>query len=204
MRAISIVLLLTFAAVGAVAQDHPKTELFGGYSFIRTEEESIDLTSRGAPVATARRSAGHLNGWNVAVTGNFKSWAGVVADFSGVYGSIDYDLSRLGSVPAHTSFHSFLFGPQFYFRGKNTTVFVRGMIGAVKLDQSVTLFGQNSGDDETAFAAGFGGGVDVRLSERISLRAFQADFILTRFDGQNIASDTQKIVRVSTGFVFRN
>jgi hypothetical protein len=78
------------------------------------------------------------------------------------------------------------------------------MIGAVKLDQSVTLFGQNSGDDETAFAAGFGGGVDVRLSERISLRAFQADFILTRFDGQNIASDTQKIVRVSTGFVFRN
>ncbi|MEP7341458.1 MAG: hypothetical protein ABI977_27250 [Acidobacteriota bacterium] len=204
MRAISIVLLLAFAAVGAVAQDHPKTELFGGYSFVRTEEESIDLTRLGAPGVTAKQSAGHLNGWNIAVTGNFKSWAGGVADFSGVYGSIDYNLSGLGSVRAHTNFHTFLFGPQFYFRGNNATVFVRGMIGAVKLDQSVTLYGQKSEADETAFAAGFGGGLDVRLSERISLRAFQADFILTRFDGQRIASDTQKTVRVSTGFVFRN
>ncbi len=138
-------------------------------------------------------------------------WLGFVGDLGGAYGTIDYRVTAPGgstTIGFRTNLHTFLFGPQFSLRGKSATLFGRALIGAVKLNQSVTIQNENLEGDDTSFAFGFGGGFDVKVTDRISWRAIQADAIFTRFetriDGQKLAGGTQPNLRLSTGFVFRN
>jgi len=65
---ILITVTLSLLALPAIAEDHPKAEIFGGYQYLRLD-----------PIST--------NGWNAAVTGNFNRWLGVTGDFSGIYKS---------------------------------------------------------------------------------------------------------------------
>ena len=102
----------------AVAQEYPKAEIFGGYSYLRGE----DLNA-------------NFSGFNVSATGNFNNWFGVTGDFSGHY---KYDFK----------IHSFLFGPKFSFRGNDrVTPYLHTLIGAVTLGEyrSNTVFGWASG-----------------------------------------------------------
>src|SRR5947209_11735280 len=63
-------LLLLFTTSLAVAQDTPKFEVFGGYSFASASR-----------TLTLDRSRPNLNGWNASVAGNFNRWIGIVGDF---------------------------------------------------------------------------------------------------------------------------
>ncbi|MGE0129805.1 MAG: outer membrane protein [Blastocatellales bacterium] len=211
---LTLVFLLLLCSVAA-AQEYPKAELFGGYSYLRTDSEDIDLVA-GNQVTTTRRHGGNLNGFNLSANYNPAKWLGIVIDFSGHYGSIDNTVIVPGTVNAtfgvRTNLHTLLGGPQFAWRGDNTTFFVRALAGVGFQDQTLTLGGQKIADDRTAFAAAVGGGVDIKLTDTISLRAAQVEYLLTRFGDQNItingqrlsASDTQHNLRISTGFVFRN
>jgi opacity protein-like surface antigen len=100
-------------------------------------------------------------------------------------------------------------------RGQGTTFFARALAGVGFVNQrlDLTAFGGQRGEgSDTAFAAAFGGGLDLHLSERVSFRAIQADYLLTRFgdskfqvNGLTLSGpDTQHNLRFSTGFVFRN
>lgn len=185
----------------ALAQDHPKAEFFAGYSYVRAFEEDIDLTQIGAPGVATRRDA-NLNGFSIAINYNPVSWFGVVGDIGGVYGRTDYVLATpVGTTQfrAGAKLHTFLFGPQLSARAKNFTVFGRGLAGAARLDQSTTILGQAFSGDETSFAYGVGGGLDIRATDTISIRAIQADLIWTRF-----GDSTQRNLRLTTGVVFRN
>gem|GEM_PF-5318444 len=53
-----------------------------------------------------------------------------------------------------------------------------------------------------AFAASFGGGVEVNLFHRLSWRPSQVEYLLTRFPETTTNRETQNNVRVSTGVVF--
>jgi hypothetical protein len=88
-----------------LAQDEaPVTEIFGGYS----------------------HSIGRHQGWNVSVAVNPTQWLGVVADFSGLTQK-DSEQDLEGQVRAN----SFLFGPQFSYRGnRRVRPFVRMLFGA--------------------------------------------------------------------------
>jgi hypothetical protein len=59
------------------AQDTPRFELFGGYSYLRLSKDS-GFESTG------------LNGWNVSGRFNFTLRIGFVADFRGDYGQRGY------------------------------------------------------------------------------------------------------------------
>ena len=50
-----------------------------------------------------------------------------------------------------------------------------------------------------AFAANFGGGLDLRATPRFSLRLFEADYLLTTFD--NGSNDHQNNFRIGAGIV---
>lgn len=211
---LTLIFLLSLSAV-AIAQEYPKAELFGGYSYLRTDSEEIDLVA-GNQVTTTRRHGGNLNGFNLSANYNPAKWLGIVIDFSGHYGSIDHTIIVPGTLNAtfgvRTNLHTLLAGPQFAWRGDNSTFFVRALAGVSFLDQSLTLGGQKITDDRNAFAAAVGGGLDVKLTDTISWRTAQVEYLLTRFGDQNVqingqrlsASDTQHNIRVSTGFVFRN
>jgi len=195
----SIVSLVLVCLFSAKAQDFPKAEVFGGYSYLRAD-------------------GANLNGWNASVSGNLNSWFGLVADFSGHYDSAstrsEFTFPGFPGIPpfpgsstivrSETSAHTFLAGPRFSYRKiEQITPFAHVLLGASRrhveseVDFGVlgrTFFSSNS----TAFAAALGGGLDVALSKNIALRVVQADYLPTRSFGSFRSNG-----RVSMGLVFR-
>jgi hypothetical protein len=88
IRKLPFLLGLVFCmSLSVRAQDFSdKVELFGGYSYLRTNSPSFNL-----------------NGWELAGQYKVTNWLGGVADFDGHYGSPNGFSSSL---------HTFLFGPQ--------------------------------------------------------------------------------------------
>jgi len=173
-----VMLLLPLATM---AQDTPKAEVFGGYSYFRAD-------GLGAPDE-------NLNGWNGAATVNLNKWIGATADFSGHYGG-----PTMGGVKFHDNVHNFLFGPTFSYRQSGSLVpFAHVLIGASR-------FSQEGIGSDTGFAMAVGGGVDWKLRSNISLRVIQADYVLARIaDVPGVPgspTDNANNVRISTGIVF--
>jgi opacity protein-like surface antigen len=140
--------LVFLALLPAMAQEVLKAEVFGGYSW----------------------SGGNFHGWNASVTGNINKRLGIVADFSGHYGS------ELGLVRVNQHAHSFLFGPRVSFRGKRLTPFVYGLFGATRFAESAVISGQRLSAVSNGFSLAIGGGLDVTVNDRIAIRAFQLDY----------------------------
>ena len=164
----------------AQAQDTPRTEIFGGYSYLRLDEDLNDDRD--------------LNGYNASVNQTiFKSWLAFKADFSGHFGD---SVVTLGPGTDLKKF-LFLFGPQFTLRKfERVQPFVHVLFGASRIDLNNDTIGLSF--DDTAFAMAAGGGVDVKVFERVAVRLFQADYVLTRFNDTN-----QSNFRASSGFVLR-
>ena len=151
------VCLVIVASLPALAQEIPKAEVFGGYSW----------------------AGGNFHGWNASVTGNITKRLGIVADFSGHYGS-----ELEGSILVKKAAHSFLFGPRFSFRGKRLIPFVYALFGATRFQESATISGQKLSDSDTGFSSALGGGLDVKVNDRVAIRAFQIDYFRPNFFGE--------------------
>jgi outer membrane protein with beta-barrel domain len=152
-----VICLVVFAYLPAAAQDTPKVEVFGGYSW----------------------AGGNFHGWNTSVTGNLSKSFGLVADFSGHYGS-EVD----GPIFVDEDAHSFLFGPRFSHRGKRLTPFAYALFGVTRFHESATISGQRLSDADTGFSSALGGGLDVAVSKHVAIRAFQLDYFRLNFFGE--------------------
>lgn len=174
--AASFLLLLPLAAF---AQDKPKVEVFGGYSYLNTDD-SLDLD---------------LHGWNASVTGNLNKWFGIKADFSGHYD----DITLSPGVRADVNAHLFLVGPQFSYRKSDTwQPFAHVLLGAARSHISARTATGLQRSSETNFALAAGGGLDLNVAKHLAVRLFQADYV---FVHDNI-DDTHNF-RLSTGLVLR-
>jgi hypothetical protein len=148
-------------------------EVFGGYSYFRADD-SVN-------------GSFNMHGWNSTFVQNINQWIGIVADVSGHYGTPSSPL--LDSQRNHT----FLFGPQFSMRSHPRIIpFAHGMFGFSHVN--VGLAGVFASDIGLAY--GFGGGVDVKLSDKLSVRAGQVDYINIRLSGLGTHN-----LRISTGIV---
>jgi hypothetical protein len=107
----------------------------------------------------------NLNGWDAAFTDNFVPAVGITVDVSGAYGSIN--------GVSGSNFHTFMFGPQLRFPS-TVSPFVRAMVGGAHVG--------GGGASGTSLAAGFGGGIDVRVNKLIAFRPVQFDYIHSHFD----------------------
>lgn len=178
MKRLILVGLILFIARPSWAQDTPKAEIFGGYSYHR--DESFTFSFFGPPAPRNK----NFHGWNASIAGNVNRWFGVVADFSGHYGD------RRPGQGARV--HTFTFGPQFSYRGnEKITPFARILVGVVNSRTNFPVLGSNS---NTALAGHLGVGLDWNASERISVRLIQADALLS-FPGAG--------TRLSFGIVFK-
>ncbi len=149
-------------------------EVFGGYSYSRGD----DSVSGGY----------NLNGWNSAFVTNFNSWFGIVADVSGHYGS-----PFVAPLVDTQRNHTFLFGPQFSIRAYPRVIpFAHGLFGFTHVN--VGLAGIFTGNIGPAYGAG--GGVDVKISDRLAIRAAQVDYINIRIPGVGANN-----LRLSVGIV---
>jgi hypothetical protein len=184
MQKLFLVAVLTLALpIIAQAQESPRAEIFGGYSYLRGDDNDLTDLDR------------DFNGFNVSTNiTTIGKWLGLKADVSGHFGDF------LISFTPRTDFRQylFLFGPQFSLRKyERIQPFAHVLAGFAysKLDNDT--LGIDITDTGLAIAAG--GGVDVKaLSSKLSIRLFQADYVLTRFDGI-----TSQNIRASTGIVLR-
>ncbi|MDD5543379.1 MAG: hypothetical protein PHX83_09405 [Acidobacteriia bacterium] len=111
-----------------LAQDYPKAEIFGGYSFQHVEGGT------------------NLNGWNASLAGNLNNWLGVVADFGGYYGDFNDHTFMFGPQISYrgderfTPFFHALFGGAHDSGGlleaKGSTAFAMAIGGGIDYNAS--------------------------------------------------------------------
>ncbi|MCI0662463.1 MAG: hypothetical protein L0220_15445 [Acidobacteria bacterium] len=149
----------------------PRFEAFAGFSYLRLDK--------------SLKSDQDLNGFNTSFTYNFNRFIGATGEIGGNYGNAS-------ATGAKADQFFFLFGPKFAYRGNSRfTPFAHVLPGIVRQNFN---FGAN---DTTQFALATGGGLDINVTDRISLRGAQADYIMTRLGG------VQNNLRISTGFVLK-
>ena len=153
-----LAVLILLATSPATAQDTPKAEVFGGYSY----------AGQGS------------NGFDTSVVGNVNSWLGLGADLSGQSTRLDEN-----GVRENIKTYSLLFGPRFSVRkSKKITPFVHALFGVSRIRTETNEFGPPVSFTDTSFGMAVGGGLDVRLNDRFAIRAVQMDYLRTRFFNQ--------------------
>jgi hypothetical protein len=150
-----------------------------------------------------------MQGFNAAVTYNFHKFVGAKFDYS--FHLREDNFSRpLGAGTVDTTLQNFLFGVQMKNNikdGPRLKPFGHALVGFAvqKIDidspQLPIVFGVNDFSvNETSLAFALGGGVDVKLNERIDLRLGQVDWNIIRRGDQQIPGITpgQTIVLPNT------
>jgi len=176
--------LMLAVSVMAGAQDYPKVELFGGYTYNHQSFGSAGF---------------NFNGGSASIAFNFTPVFGFVGDFAPYH-------NNTSSVS--TTQFTYLFGPQFTYRGnEHVTPFFHVLVGGAHDSSSNSSSGTTTSSSSSnsssgnAFAFAPGGGLDVNVSPHIAIRVAQVDYLLTKFrDDQD---NRQNNVRVSAGIVFR-
>jgi peptidoglycan-associated lipoprotein len=111
--------------------------------------------------------------------------------------SVQHASSVLGSGTGLT-LTSYQAGPRYRFRQVRRFVpFVQVLLGGSRASGS---YASDMGLSN-AFAATMGGGIDVELTSRVTVRAFQADYAFLHFP--NGVNDHQNNFRISMGIAFR-
>jgi hypothetical protein len=162
-------MVFLFLSVPAMAQNAPSVEFFGGYSHV---------------IADMSNTSFSLDGTEVSMTQNLNNWFGGTLDFGTQYGS------RNGF---NVNMQQIMYGPVFAYRKSSAfTPFGHVLLGAVRGSQGFAGISQPA----FKFGGAFGGGLDIRLNKRFSVRVIQADYLMSRFLGTR-----QNNLRVSAGIV---
>jgi hypothetical protein len=139
---------------------------------------TVKAQERGAvSVAGGYMYAGDIwdsaHGWNVSVAGNAVKHLALVADFSG----FSLSDSWFQSKSAYSNY-SLLFGPRFV-TGKQWMPFAHVLYGLYRENKNVTgsPAAYNESSSRSHFVLDLGGGLDIRVSNRVSARLLQLDVI---------------------------
>jgi hypothetical protein len=187
MKATLLSLFLFITSVSVFAQEKPVAEIFGGYSYTRI-----------APDNSIRKE--NANGGHASLTINSR-FLGFTVDFSGHRGK---------AITTDITAYNLMVGPRFGREGKKISWFMHSLYGASNITSEIRSSAFPNGSIPAginiprqsktyfAFVPG-GGGVDVKLNDKIALRLFQADMLFI----QREAGISSWHPRFSTGLVIR-
>ena len=169
-----VVLLSSLVAAQDENKDGRRVEVFGGYSYLVTNTKES-----GNPID----HLGNLDGVNVAITYNITKRFGITGDFSAHFLKTTQDIPG-GTISFNTKSFNFFVGPQYKFTNKTrVTPFVHALAGISNNRSSyrVIATGATTPAAEVSrsisdLGLAIGGGLDVRVNKRISIRAFQIDY----------------------------
>jgi len=184
MRKVALMVFIFYMFAGLASAQVPSGNIFVGYSFYSTSPSTLDLANVGRP---------NLNGWEASLEGKLVPWIGIVADFSGHYGSHSFvEVPESGPVNVSVSGHEtdVMFGPRLSIPVGKFRPFGEAMFGVGHIST-----GQGISTSDTSIATALGGGIDYKLIRLVALRV-EGDYVQTRF-----FSTTQNNVRLSTGIV---
>jgi len=186
-RSLFAVGMMLLTSIFGSAQEYPKAELALDYSYLYF-----------AP-AQKFTSNHHLNGGGGAFVYNFANHFGIKMDLQGYNTSTSsFVIPASPSLPsgAHGSvsgnMFTYLFGPQLKFRGQHVQLLLDALAGAAHSNVYGNAFktlcpiagacpGVSASPSNNGWAMSLGGGLDIPLNHRVSLRPAQVDYLLTRF-----------------------
>lgn len=122
---------------------------------------------------------------------------GIAASFSGAH------TSNIGSTGTSLSLVTETFGPRYRWHGDHKwSLYGEGLVGEANAYNSLfpSMFGAQT--DANALAVQVGGGVDLRLSRHLAVRALQASWLRTQLP--NSTSDIQNNLLLGAGIVIRS
>ncbi len=174
-KTLLLMAILMAATLAVSAQDMPRFEMFGGYSYLNVGSSNA---------GSSQQKGFGLNGWNAQANVNLTSWLGATADFGGSYGS-----------PFAVSIHnySYMFGPTLSYRAQHVVPFAHALFGGGHVSGSKG----GVGSSQNAVAMAVGGGLDIPFKGHFGVRVAQVDWMRTQYFKTN-----QNNVRVSTGVMF--
>ena len=194
-RVLAIFLTTAFVVVllaaGATAQNayQPKDEIFGGYSWLAPNgwgdlDYRINNIPKGFDASnTYYFSGAHNIGLLIDGSGHFSGATTPGNPFT------SNDKTGVGYV---------LTGLQYKYHTNSWSPFFRGFVGTANISPDCCH------DTEWSFAAGGGGGLDLRVKPRFSIRLIQADYIYSNYS--HIFASTHPTqwnsVRLAAGVVF--
>jgi len=194
--------ILVCASIAAAQSDYKKFEFFGGYSHNRVD---TDVTLQGN---IDDREGFH--GFEASATGNLSRYFGVKFDFSAHFKNKSFPINNQPGVDIDSRLMNFLGGIQIKDNASEGTFkpFAHALVGAahgrnrVEFNNvfCIQIFPSpctNFTESETGFAGAFGGGIDIRASDRIDVRVIQIDYNPTR-----LFDSTQHNFRFGVGIVF--
>ena len=199
---------LGFAQTTTNSDDYHKFEVFGGYS---NNQVDTGLPNYNNDVRGFFGDRETFHGFEVSAVGNVNRYVGIKASISGHFKDYEFNVPVSFSPPItnrleiDSSIYNFLGGVQVKDNAKEGSrfrPFAHALIGvAHRRNEFSGSFCQqpNSGCDQssTGFAAAIGGGIDIKATKRLSIRAFQFDY------NPNRLNDTTKHnFRFGFGLVF--
>lgn len=207
--------LVALCASLTYAQDRSRPEFFAGYSHENIDSgiKNSDFAGTGIP-NTSLEQRYTLNGFNVSGTGYVTKRFGITGDFSAGF---ERRIDDFGIVQTRAEFslYNITVGPQVkFFNNRRATPFVHALFGVARrslketVDVAIASPITFAEDSTTSFAMNLGGGIDVRLNDRIDIRVIQVDynpiFLKSRtVEDVTLPSRTAHGVRFSVGLVFK-
>ncbi|MGB8759858.1 MAG: hypothetical protein WCD01_03125, partial [Candidatus Sulfotelmatobacter sp.] len=194
--AATIILTVLIGSLVYAQDSTPKVQVFGGYSLAYENSGGLSLLTVDMVVPHSMGSFGvnyNFKGWNAEAQYNANRWVGVAADFSGRYGMpITSSTSGVSGLPNSTAY-SVLVGPVVSYRTKSRlTPFVHALVGWDRTSLGAsTLTGVSPSVSYAAitsndFALALGGGVDVKVFRRFSVRLGQLDYFHTSVNSNKL------------------
>ena len=180
MKKVMLVLVLLFcASTAAMAQDVSVVDIFAGYSFNRCVKNG-DISC-------------DLHGWNAAFDFNMNNNWAITADGSGHYSGREQVREGVEETP-RTRYHNYLLGPKYTFgSSERVRPYVHALFGFNQV-KPVPEFTK-----KVNFAQVYGGGVDVKVGDKLWVRPAQVEWFAIR----NFDTVTGSHVRFSAGVVIR-
>jgi hypothetical protein len=198
MRSAVVLGVILLFGTAAFAQDGPRAEITGYYSYFRFNPEN-----------SGTLSSHSLNGGGADITFFLTKMIGIKAEFGG-YQSNSVTFTS-GSTVATASANLFTYnvGPVVKFRAEKFEPFAEALFGGAhssfygNLCNAFAGCGVNN-PSNNAFDFVIGGGVDIPLSHSIAFRPVQVDYVLTRFgNGFTSGNQNQSNFRYQAGIQFR-
>jgi len=207
---IGMIILACASIAAAQSDDYKKFEFFGGYSHNRIDTGIGDDDPSLRDIINEREG---FHGFNTSVTGNVSRYFGFKFDLSGHYKNKTFPVlpSSSATIDFNSRIYNFLGGVQVKDNSSESKFkpFAHALVGAAHARNRVNFSADvciaispspcppDFTETETGFAGAFGGGIDIRASNRVDIRVIQFDYNPTR-----LFDRTQHNFRVGVGIVF--
>ncbi len=226
-----LVMLLVGAPLALAQNNERKVEVFAGISAIAAQNALANKdikTFDGITPAQFRALAGFelldnerfipAYGFETNVTRYFSKHVGLSGDFSGYYRRANARIADSLFKADHSIYYA-MAGPKVKLLNEHrANVFFHALAGAahtsVSYRENTNTNPVTAKDSSTRFAFALGGGIDLRISKRVSARIFQIDYLPMLGKDRRVTASDGTIVdingraqqgnfRISAGIVFR-